>query len=213
MSLIPVARFRQHTIRWSTSGRLGGPASCGAASAAEPCYRLELVRLVDLQRDGSRRRDDRDRCCRSWWRSDGRVVFHSRVLLGYLRRHEIRCHERQGAWDHCARLAHCCNGPAEGWLVRSDGCAGLRPHRDRFRSRHWLGGEQVLGAGCAEAAVRCIADIPLIISTAMGSSAVSSAGRRRGTPRTLSQTSARAWVLRTPRRRRGRRATTARRRR
>ena len=54
---------------------------------------------------------------------------------------------------------------------------------------------------------------PPIISTAMGSSAVSSAGLRRGTPRTLSQTSARAWVLRTPRRRRGRRATTARRRR
>src|SRR5882757_6519909 len=54
---------------------------------------------------------------------------------------------------------------------------------------------------------------PPIIPTAMGSSAVSSAGRRRGTPRTLSQTSARAWVLRTPRRRRGRRATTARRRR
>src|SRR5215208_1207088 len=36
---------------------------------------------------------------------------------------------------------------------------------------------------------------PPIISTAMGSSAVSSAGWRRGTPHTLSQTSARAWVL------------------
>jgi dienelactone hydrolase len=52
-----------------------------------------------------------------------------------------------------------------------------------------------------------------LISTAMGSSAVSSAERRRGTPRTLSQTSARAWVLRTPRPRSGRRATTAHRRR
>lgn len=56
-------------------------------------------------------------------------------------------------------------------------------------------------------------DIPLITPTAMESSAVSNAGRRRGTPRTLSQTSARAWVLRMPRPGRGRRAITARRRR
>jgi DNA invertase Pin-like site-specific DNA recombinase len=60
---------------------------------------------------------------------------------------------------------------------------------------------------------RGVARAPPIIPTAMGSSAVSSAGRRRGTPRTLSQTSARAWVLRTQGRRRGRRARAPRRRR
>src|SRR5215467_5564230 len=163
------------------------------------------------------RQTPRDGSARGQWRAEH---FNSVLLT-----HGCECHWVNRRWEAC-QLAE---GRLDSRRLTNDEhlpsfCASKTMWNPRG-TKTWdagpsssstpslAGGEQVLGAGCAEAAVRCIADIPLIIPTAMGSSAVSSAGRRRGTPRTLSQTSARAWVLRTPRRRRGRRATTARRRR
>ena len=99
------------------------------------------------------------------------------------------------------------------------GCGGVQPavlaavERGGVSTAEWPELTNCRQRADATPPHRGVARAPPIIPTAMGSSAVSSAGRRRGTPRIRSQTSPQACVLRTRRRRRERRANTARRRR